>query len=274
MSRAPIRRSSVTPLPGGPGEARLDELAVEEPLELRIDGETLATTMRTPGADERLALGLLFTEGLIAGPEDVGTIAPCGRPGEPGYGNVIDVRPAGGARIVPERVLQSRRHLPGSSACGVCGRASIDELVQRCVRLPEGAQLPASLVLRAMQALHERQPIFRATGGTHAIVAVDRAGLQLASFEDVGRHNACDKVIGELLLRGALGQAAVLAVSGRASFEIVQKAAVARIPIVASVSAPTSLAVELAERLGLTLVGFVRDGRGNVYANPGRLSGP
>lgn len=274
MSRAPIRRSPVTPLPGGPGEAREDEVAVEEPLELRIDGETLATTMRTPGADERLALGLLFGEGLIAGPEDVGTIAPCGRPGEAGYGNVIDVRPAGGARIVPERVLQSRRHLPGSSACGVCGRASIDELLQRCAMLPQGEQLPASLVRRAIEALAARQPVFAATGGTHAVLALDRDGALLACFEDVGRHNACDKVIGELLLRGTLPRAAVLAVSGRASFEIVQKAAVARIPIVASVSAPTSLAVELAQLVGLTLVGFVREGRGNVYSSPGRLSGP
>ena len=273
MSRAPISKTRVTALPGGAREDRDDELAVEEPLELRIDGETLATTMRTPGADERLALGLLFTEGLIAGPEDVGTLAPCGRPGGEGYGNVLDVRAAGGARIVPERVLQSRRHLPGSSACGVCGRASIKELLQRCTPLPPGAPLPAALVRHAIDALAAHQPVFRATGGTHAVLALDREGAVLAAFEDVGRHNACDKVIGELLLRGTLAQAAVLAVSGRASFEIVQKAAVARIPVVASVSAPTSLAVELATLVGLTLVGFVRDGRGNVYSCPERLSG-
>lgn len=259
------------------GVPTLDSLAVEEPLEIRVDGETIATTMRTPGADADLALGFLFAEGILAGPADVSSIVHCGRPGEEGYGNVLDVRSAGGMRLDPERILEGRRFVPTTSACGVCGRRAIDGLLARVVPLPRGRTFPASLVHQAVGALPRVQPAFASTGGLHAAAAVTDDGVVLAAAEDVGRHNAVDKVVGALVRAGNLAgqaggrEAAIIAVSGRAGFEIVQKAAAARVPMVASVSAPSSLAVDLAERAGLTLCGFVRGETMNVYAHPWRL---
>jgi FdhD protein len=258
------------------GASEVDAIAVEEPLEIRIDGEAIATTMRTPGRDADLALGLLLSEGLIAGARDVCAIVHCGRPGDAGYGNVLDVRSAAGTRIDPERVLEGRRFVPASSACGVCGRLAIDGLVARIRRLDGSRTIPASLALRAVEGLPRAQPGFARTGGLHAAVLVGADGAVLAAAEDVGRHNAVDKVVGALVRAGRVGEGAgeppaVLAVSGRAGFEIVQKAAAAGIPVIASVSAPTSLAVDLAEAAGVGLAGFVRGGTMNVYANAWRL---
>jgi FdhD protein len=258
------------------GASEVDAIAVEEPLEIRIDGEPIATTMRTPGQDADLALGLLLAEGLIASARDVCAVAHCGRPGETGYGNVLDVRSAAGTRIDPERVLEGRRFVPASSACGVCGRRAIDGLVARIRRLDGSRSVPATLALRAVEGLARAQPGFARTGGLHAAVLVGTDGAVLASAEDVGRHNAVDKVVGALVRTGRLGEGAgeppaVLAVSGRAGFEIVQKAAAAGIPVIASVSAPTSLAMDLAEAAGIGLAGFVRGGTMNVYANAWRL---
>ncbi len=260
------------------GTPTIDSLAVEEPLEIRVDGETIATTMRTPGADADLALGFLFAEGILACAADVSSLVHCGRPGEEGYGNVLDVRSAGGMRLDPERILEGRRFVPTSSACGVCGRKAIDGLLARVVPLPRGRTLPASLVHTAVEALPRVQPAFASTGGLHAAVALAEDGSVLAAAEDVGRHNAVDKVVGGLVRAGRVGKGAspggepaVIAVSGRTGFEIVQKAAAARVALVASVSAPSSLAVDLAERAGLTLCGFVRNGAMNVYAHPWRL---
>lgn len=260
------------------GGAVRDALAVEEPLEIRVDGERLATTMRTPGADGDLALGFLFAEGIIAGVEDVGTVIHCGRPGEEGYGNVMDVRSAAGMRIDPERILEGRRFVPVSAACGVCGRLTIDHLMERIRPLPAGAPVPPALVAAGMETLARSQPVFERTGGLHAAVLVGRDGAAIASAEDVGRHNAVDKVVGAALRAGRVGPRAaaaaapaLLAVSGRAGFEIVQKAAAAGVPVVASVSAPSSLAVDLARAAGVTLCGFVRGERMNVYANGERL---
>jgi FdhD protein len=260
------------------GVPTVDSLAVEEPLEIRVDGETIATTMRTPGADADLALGFLFAEGILAGPADVSSIAHCGRPGEEGYGNVLDVRSAGGMRLDPDRILEGRRFVPTTSACGVCGRRAIDGLLARVVPLPRGRTLTAALVHQAVGALPRVQPAFASTGGLHGAVAVASDGRVLAAAEDVGRHNAVDKVVGALVRAGLVGgraggegEAAVIGVSGRAGFEIVQKAAAARVPVVASVSAPSSLAVDLAERAGLTLCGFVRGEVMNVYAHAWRL---
>ena len=260
------------------GVPTVDSLAVEEPLEIRVDGETIATTMRTPGADADLALGFLFAEGILAGPADVSSISHCGRPGEEGYGNVLDVRSAGGMRLDPDRVLEGRRFVPTSSACGVCGRRAIDGLLARIVALPRGRTFDPSLVHQAVDALPRVQPAFATTGGLHAAAAVAVDGAVLAAAEDVGRHNAVDKVVGALVRAGRVGgpsggdgAAAIIAVSGRAGFEIVQKAVAARVPMVASVSAPSSLAVDLAERAGLTLCGFVRGGAMNVYAHAWRL---
>jgi FdhD protein len=260
------------------GGAALDALAVEEPLEIRVDGDPVATTMRTPGADGDLALGFLFAEGILAGAEDVGTIIHCGRPGEEGYGNVLDVRSAGGVRIDPERVLEGKRFVRVGSACGVCGRQTIDDLLARVTAVDPALRLSPALVHAGIEALRRSQPVFERTGGLHAAVLLDAAGTVLAAAEDVGRHNAVDKAVGALLRTGRLGPRAapgsaplLLAVSGRAGFEIVQKAAAAGVPAVASVSAPSSLAVDLARSAGVALLGFVRAGRMNVYSHGERL---
>jgi FdhD protein len=255
-----------------------DTLAVEEPLEVRVDGETVAVTMRTPGSDADLALGFLFAEGMIGGVGDVGSVAHCGRPGEEGYGNVIDVRSSGGHRIDPDRVLEGRRWSTTSSACGVCGRRSIDGLLDRCAPVGDAPAATAEEILRAMARLGELQPVFARTGGLHAAAAFASGGALLASAEDVGRHNAVDKVVGALLRSGLTGLpsgggAALLAVSGRTSFEIVQKAAAARIPLVSGVSAPSSLAVDLARASGIALCGFARGDRLNVYSHAERVVG-
>jgi FdhD protein len=261
------------------GASETDAVAVEEPLEIRVDGEPIATTMRTPGADADLALGFLFCEGIVACAADVSAIAPCGRPGEEGYGNVLDVRSAAGIRLDPERVLEGHRVAPVTSACGVCGRRSIEGLAARIRPLEVGRWVPQALLAAAVRAISRSQPAFARTGGLHAAVLVDDDGAVAAAAEDVGRHNAVDKVIGALVRAGEIGLGArraagpaVLAVSGRTGFEIVQKAAAAGIPAVASISAPTSLAIDLAVEAGIALAGFVRGDSMNVYAHPERLA--
>ncbi|WP_342377567.1 formate dehydrogenase accessory sulfurtransferase FdhD [Myxococcus stipitatus] len=259
-----------------------DTLAVEEPLELRVNGETLATTMRTPGYDRELAVGFLLAEGLIRGANDLATLAHCGRPGEEGWGNTLEVTPAPGVIIDPEARRATRRGTLTTSACGVCGRRSVEDLLAACTPLPPGPVLPPAAVARATERLREVQRNFARTGGVHAALALDAEGQLLAGHEDVGRHNAVDKVVGALLLSGALRasaapergmtrQPAILAVSGRVSFEIVQKAVMARIPVIAGVSAATTLAIDLALRSGVTLATFVRNGRFNIHTHPERL---
>jgi FdhD protein len=262
------------------GEPAVDAVAVEEPLEIRVDGEAVATTMRTPGADADLALGFLFAEGIVGGAADVASVAHCGRPGEEGYGNVVDVRSAAGMRLDPERLLEGHRVAPISSACGVCGRRSIESLAERIRPLPPTRRVAAALLAAAVDAISRSQPAFTRTGGLHAAVVVGDDGALLAAAEDVGRHNAVDKVVGALVRAGRIGPSAppgrgpaVLAVSGRTGFEIVQKAAAAGIPAVASISAPTSLAIDLARAAGIALAGFVRNGGMNVYAHAERLAG-
>jgi FdhD protein len=269
--------------PGGALTSKDDEVVVEEPLEIRVGGDALATTMRTPGSDADLALGFLFGEGIVAEVGDVGSVAHCGRPGEEGYGNTIDVAPGPGVALDPERLASSRRGTLTTAACGVCGRRSIDDLLARVGRIEVGRPVALDILVSSTERLRSEQPNFTRTGGVHAAAALTAAGARLAVFEDVGRHNAVDKVMGELLRRGLVGAKAssvsddarpeILVVSGRVSFEIVQKAAVARIPIIAAVSAPTSLAIDLAERVGITLIGFVRDGRLNVYSHRERIEG-
>ncbi len=267
----PVRRA------GEDGAEGQDAVAVEEPLEIRVDGEAVATTMRTPGADEDLALGFLLGEGILAGAADVGSVARCGRPGDEGYGNVVEVRSAAGLRLDPARVLEGTRFTAGTSACGVCGRRSIEGLLARAAPLDDPRRIDPDLVPRALLALRSAQPAFAATGGLHAAALVSAEGALLAAAEDVGRHNAVDKAVGALVRRGMIGAGAaspgpaLLAVSGRASFEIVQKAAAARVPAVASVSAPSSLAVDVALAARILLCGFVRGGAYNVYAHAWRL---
>jgi FdhD protein len=251
---------------------------VEEPLEIRISGETVAVTMRTPGEDGELTLGFLWGEGLIASAADVGSVAHCGRPGDEGYGNVVEVTPGAGVVLAFERVEASRRGTLTTAACGVCGRRTVDDLMACCAPLADGPNVPWPIVTGAVASLREAQGTFARTGGTHAAAAHDAAGRRLVAREDVGRHNAVDKVVGALLREGRLGpgapgegRPALLVVSGRASFEMVQKATRAGIPILASVSAPTSLAVDLAQAARLTLAGFVRGASLNVYAHPSRI---
>jgi FdhD protein len=263
-----------------------DSVAVEEPLEVRVSGDTVAITMRTPGQDRELAVGFLFSEGILRSVDDLGGVTYCGRPGEEGWGNIIEVTPAPGLVLEVERVSAARRGTLTTSACGVCGRRSVDDLMAVCTRVAPGQVLAPGVVARATERLRDVQRNFARTGGVHAAAVLDASGELLAAAEDVGRHNAVDKVVGALVLAGEVRSSrasvsgtaprpertpAVLVVSGRASFEIVQKAAVARIAVVASVSAASSLAIDLAERSGVTLATFVRGGRFNVYTHPERL---
>ena len=276
-----ITKRSVSRVQNGAraGESE-DSIAIEEPLEIRVAGDPLAITMRTPGEDAKLAVGFLLAEGVVDSIDDVGRVFHCGRPGTEGYGNAIDVLPAPGVSLDLERVTATRRGTLTTSACGVCGRQSVDDLVERCRSMPSGPVVSLDLLLGIMDRLRKSQPTFAETGGVHAAAIFSAEGELLACHEDVGRHNAVDKAVGALLYDGLLSptadsggpQPAILCASGRSSFEIVQKAAVARIPIVTSVSAASSLAVDLAADIGVTLAGFVRDRGFNIYAHQERIS--
>lgn len=254
-----------------------DRVVVEEPLEIRWAGDPLSVTMRTPGHDRQLALGFLLSEGYIQAADDLGALLPCGRPGTDGWGNVVDAVPGPGYVLDVERHQARRRGTLTSAACGVCGRQTIDDLLAMCRPVPPSPPLSAARIVDGVAALRGVQALFDQTGGTHAAAAFDGAGARLAAHEDIGRHNAVDKVVGELLLLGRAGPraaapAALLVVSGRCSFEMVQKAAVAGVGVVASVSAPSSLAIALADRLGMALAGFVRGPGFNLYCHPERVS--
>lgn len=249
-------------------------VALEAPLEIRVAGDALATTMRTPGADRFLAVGFLFGEGVIGSMADVGSAAHCGRPGDDSYGNVIDVTPGPGVALSATRLEGSRRGTLTTSSCGICGRRSIDDLLARIPPRATSSAISARVIAEAPEQLAANQPRFGHTGGVHAAAALDAHGRILAHDEDVGRHNAVDKVIGRLLYDGRRPAPLtpwLLVVSGRVSFEIIQKAAVAQFSAVAAISAPTSLAVDLAERAGITLAAFVRNGAFSVYTHPARV---
>ena len=233
-----------------------DWVAVEEPLEIRVDAKPLAVTMRTPGHDEELALGFLYGEGLIDGPRAAGLT-------EDLAGNVVEV--AGPLTREP-----GTRSFYTTSSCGVCGKGAIEEVAVLSKPLPSGPEIDRS-VLAAMPD-HLSQPAFERTGGLHATGLFEPDGELICVREDVGRHNAMDKVVGHALLDGDLPlHDRVLCVSGRLSFELVQKAAVAGAPVLVGVGAPSSLAIELAVERGLTLCGFAREGSVNVYAGAERV---
>jgi FdhD protein len=229
--------------------------------------------MRTPGDDHALALGFLRSEGIISSADDVGTIAHCGRPGDEGYGNTIDVTPAPGTVWDLAATGAARRGTLITSACGVCGRRSVRDLVARLGGLPPGAAVAPAVVARLPEALRQGQRTFARTGGVHAAAACTADGVVMALAEDVGRHNAVDKVVGRLMSSSHREPPRVLVVSGRVSFEIVQKAAAGRIPAVVAVSAPTTLAIDLAAALDIGLAAFVRGDAFNIYAHPGRFDG-
>ncbi len=246
----------VVRIPGGAVER--DQAAVEEPLELRVNGEPVAVTMRTPGHDEELALGFCLSEG----------ISPTGSalPGDLAA-NTVEVT------IADFDIARVRRNFYTSSSCGVCGKGALEAVAVDSAPIEGRLQVAASLILELPGSLREAQAAFAATGGLHATGLFDPLGRLLCLREDVGRHNALDKVIGWAFRQGALPLAeAILCVSGRLSFELVQKAAIAGCPLLVAVGAPSTLAVELARDRRITLCGFVRDGRMNVYSEPWRIA--
>jgi FdhD protein len=258
-----------------------DSVVVEEPLEIRLEwgrvrgpGRGVSVTMRTPGDDLALAVGFLYSEGILRRLEDLEGVRHCGRPArDDGTSNVVKVQLRTGEGVDLTRL---ERNTYMSSSCGVCGKTSLEAVrTNMPAPLAAGPVLSASLIHSLPRRLRRHQGVFETTGGLHAAGLFDSDGRLIRVREDVGRHNAVDKVIGDELLAGTLPRSnAMLFVSGRASFELVQKALMAGIPVLGAVGAPSSLAVELAADSGMTLLGFVRDGRFNVYCGSSRLGEP
>lgn len=284
-----MNKKSVTELPvqcinGASVDERTDALAIEEPLEIRLGFEeaggrrtqkSVSVTMRTPGGERddcELAVGFLFTEGIVRGAWQIEAVRHCGPPtGAMQVRNVVRVEMKPGAQVDLKKL---ERHFYTTSSCGVCGKTSLQALqTAACAALPRHQPIVTPQVIHEMPArLLAEQDVFRYTGGLHAAALFDARGDLLALREDVGRHNALDKLIGAQVLAGTVPLSdAVLLVSGRASFELVQKALVAGIPVLAAVGAPSSLAVELARERGMTLLGFVRGGRFNIYTGEWRI---
>lgn len=275
MGRVTVRRP-VLRITNETARTRPDALAAEEPLEIRIDGRSLSVTMRTPGHDVELAHGFLLTENIISGKSDVSTARFCDSPGPDGRNtyNVLDVLLAPGVEP-PDTSVE--RNFYTTSSCGVCGKAALDSVRLSTRHSPAEAPLSISTATlsRLPEELRAAQRVFDSTGGLHAAGLFDSTGRLLVAREDVGRHNAVDKVLGWALLEDRVPlSGCALMVSGRASFELVQKAAMAGVPLLAAVSAPSSLAVELAEEQGITLVGFLRGQSMNVYTRTERVLHP
>jgi len=272
-------RARILAVTDGERRTRSDYLATEEPLEIRLvvgsAKATVAVTMRTPGADFELAAGFLYGEGVIAGRENIARISYCTDPevdAEQQY-NIVNV--GLNAAALPD-LHSLERHFMTSSACGICGKASLDALELRgCPVVPAGPALDPAVLPRLPDALRKAQGLFESTGGLHAAGLFTADGELVAVREDVGRHNAVDKLVGWAVMEGRLPlHDHLLMVSGRSSYEILQKALAAGVPVVCAVSAPSSLAVDLARRFGMTLVGFLRGERFNVYAGEERLGLP
>ena len=272
-SKAEVR---VRVVEGGSARVRSDSLATEEPMELRfVSGgakQTVAVTMRTPGADFELAAGFLHGEGLVSSPDDIEKISYCVDAevdAEQRY-NIVNVELRGGDHDL--RPLE--RHFYTTSACGVCGKESLEQLELRGGRvIPPGPEIAAETIYSLPEKLREAQGLFEATGGLHAAALFEAEGDLLALREDVGRHNATDKLVGWALLEGWLPLSDhIVMVSGRSSFEIMQKCLAAGVPIVCAISAPSSLAVDVARRFDMTLVGFLRGNRFNVYSGAERVN--
>jgi FdhD protein len=248
----------------GRRERHRDEVAIEEPLEIRVDGRALAVTMRTPGHDEDLALGFLIGEGLVAGGGDVIEVGP-----SPDLeANVVDVRTRTG--LLRDPFDERRFHM--TSSCGVCGKGALEQVRLEAPGDPAPAHLDVATVLELPARARAAQEAFERTGGIHATALFDAAGRLLVLREDVGRHNAMDKAVGSLAAGAGIPPGAVACLSGRIGFELVQKVVMAGIGAIVAVGAPTSLAVRLAEEHGVLLCGFVRDGSFNVYVGADRLA--
>lgn len=275
-----IALTQVTEYSDGRSRRLQDSLAGEEPLEIRVNGESFAVTMRTPDHDAELATGLLFTEGVIQNRHQIHSIkearnevdpATAGS-AAPSAGNILEITLAPSAHFDPG----SRRNFHINSSCGICGKSSIDEVRSHLLRAPAQSapfQISAATLLQLPEKLSSAQGIFDRTGGLHAAALFTREGQLLVAREDIGRHNAVDKIIGWALAEDKVPlQNCVMVVSGRCGFEIAQKGILAGLPLIASVSAPSSLAVQLARELNLTLVGFLRGRRFVVYSGEERLS--
>ena len=269
----PVRQQSIDAVRDGIRTRRDDLVVVEEPLEIRLarlgepgPGRPISITMRTPGNDVELALGFLHGEGLIRSNRDVASVHECGADR-----NVVRIELAADVQL---NLARLERNFYTSSSCGVCGKASLEAVAAMMAAKPvEGAGNVSAALLRSLAGgSHSAQPVFRDTGGLHAASLFDESGALIAASEDVGRHNALDKLVGARLLADAMPlSGSVLLLSGRASFELLQKAAMAGVPVVASVGAPSSLAIDLAQRTGILLVGFLRGDSFNVYAHGERL---
>jgi FdhD protein len=269
--RRPTTQVRVHALDGGRVVERPDRLVTEEPMEIRVHGPgqdpmPLAVTMRTPGADFELAVGFCITEGIVTSPDAVARVAYCVEGGEQRY-NVVTVR-----LREPVSLDGHERSFAANASCGLCGKAALEQVEVQCAPVDDDVRVDGSTILELPQRLREAQQVFDVTGGLHAAALFHHDGELMALREDVGRHNALDKLVGYAALERRLPlRAHVVLVSGRVSFEIVQKAAVAGIPVLCAVSAPSSLAVQAATRLGQTVVGFVRPGRFNVYSHAQRV---
>ncbi len=268
VQQVPLERVGPTARVGG-----VDRVAVEEPMEVRVNGAPFAVVMRTPGVDRELAAGFLLAEDVIRDAQELGAIELCEDVEEEGRGNTLNVTVIGEAVARLELRLGERRQVMMTASCGLCGRRTIESLRSRLARVAGGWSVSRHVIASLPARLRDAQRVFDATGGLHAAGLFDTSGsLQLVA-EDVGRHNAVDKIIGRRLIEGALPlDQSLLAVSGRTSYELVQKALLAGIPLVAAVSAPSSLAIALAEETGISLCGFVRGDSFNVYAHGERIT--
>ena len=272
MNGAAIRELRILRLVGAAGHEADDRVAVEEPLEVRVNGAPFAVIMRTPGRDIPLAAGFLLAEDVVRHVDEVAAVEQCDDVALEARGNVLNVTVTGEAAARVEARLGERRQVITTAACGLCGRRTIESLRSRAATVGGAWTVTAAVVSALPVALRAAQAAFDATGGIHAAALCDLDGRVLLAAEDVGRHNAVDKIIGRALLDGQLPlDRALLIVSGRTSFELVQKALLGGVPLVAGVSAPSSLAVDLAREAGITLCGFVRGQTMNVYAHPARI---
>ncbi len=267
-------RVAVTAVRGGDVQTRDDRLAGEEPMAIRVAGPgqapiDVSITMRTPGSEAELAVGFLHAEGLLHGRDEVEGVEL----GDPGGLSRPDDEVLVRLRRRFDPALLAQRHFAITSSCGICGKAALDDIHVRVAPIPDGPVIRPEVLWSLPGRLREAQAVFEATGGLHAAGLFEADGTLLAVREDIGRHNALDKLIGSRLLAGDLPlHGRIVLVSGRAGFELVQKAAVAGAPILAAVSAPSDLAVDAAERLGMTLVGFLRGEGFNVYTRPDRIA--
>jgi FdhD protein len=265
--RQPSRPVQIRRLSAGTWDTRQDVVACEEPLEIRVEGRSVAVVMRTPGHDEELAAGFLVSEGVVKHPRDLLEVSQCPVTAD-SKGNIVDVL-LGGAVVNWDSLT---RHVFSASSCGLCGKTSLDSVFLQFPNVTADWQVDAAFIAGLPKQLHSAQVTFQSTGGLHACAVFDLEGNLIISREDVGRHNALDKVLGWALMNNKLPlDHHVLLLSGRVSFEMMQKALAAGIPLIAAISAPSSLAVEFADRSGQTLAGFVRGDTLNLYSHPHRV---